>query len=147
MVLLRGCREASEASRTQDIKSRRRKSWKKVATEGALEFLKKMDQQGWVIMGVRMEQDKEEEGEDNREWLRSGGVVDLSQSRVGLVDLTSSGRSEREKRGDEDIHRSSSKRRRGRSSSCHLPTIAEDQELTLERRRQRPKLELFTIEE
>ena len=107
-------------------------------------FLKKMDQQGWVIMGVRMEQDKEEEGEDNREWLRSGGVVDLSQSKVGLFDLTSSGRSEREKRG---IHRSSSKRSRGRSSSCHLPTIAEDQELTLERRRQKPKLELFTIEE
>ena len=106
-----------------------------------------MDQQGWVIMGVRVQEDNEEEGEDNREWLRSGGVVDLTQSRVGLVDLTSSGRSEREKRGDEGIHRSSSKRGRGRSSSCHLPTIAEDQELTLERRRQRPKLDLFTIEE
>merc|ERR1719184_716464 len=77
-------------------------------------------------------------------WMRSRGVVDLTQSRVGAADLNTS---ERAQKGDnEGIHRSSKRVRGGRSSSCHLPTIAEDQELTLERRRQKPKLELFTIE-
>jgi len=77
-------------------------------------------------------------------WVRSGGVVDLTQSRVGAADLNTF---ERAQKGDEGIHRSSKRVKGGRSSSCHLPTIAEDQELTLERRRQKPKLELFTIEE
>ena len=111
--------------------------------------------QGWAIMEARGQQAKEEE---NMEWVRSdltsssgnsdiwrrsGGVVDLTQSRVGAADLNTSGGAQK---GDEGIHRSS-KRVRGRSSSCHLPTIAEDQELTFERRREKPNLELFTIEE
>ena len=115
--------------------------------------------QGLLIMEARGQQSKKEQEEENREWMRpdistntvgnseiwmrSGGVVDLTQCRVGAADLNTSGRAQK---GDEGIHRSS-KRVRGRSSSSHLPTIAEDQELTLERRRQKPKLELFTIEE
>ena len=83
------------------------------------------------------------EDREIREWPRSGGEVDLAQSRLGEVDLASPGRSEIT---DEGIHRSS-RRARGRFSSCHLPTIAEDQELTFERRREKPNLELFTIEE
>ena len=115
--------------------------------------------QGWANMELRGQHSKEEE---NREWMRSdltsssgnseiwvrsGGVVDLTQSRIGAADLNTSERAERAQKGDEGIHRSSKRVRGGRSSSCHLPTIAEDQELTLERRRQKPKLELFTIEE
>jgi len=93
-----------------------------------------------MMTEVRGEETEEKEGEI-REWRRSGGEVDLAQSRIGEVDLASPGRSEM---GDEGIHRSS---RRVRVSSCHLPTIAEDQVLTLERRREKPNLELFTIEE
>jgi len=109
--------------------------------------------QGWAILELRGQHSKEEENRDrvrpdlsdnNEIWMRSGGVVDLTQSRVEAADINSSTRAEK---GEEGIHRSS-KRLRGRSSSsCHLPTIAEDQELTFERRRQKPKLELFTIEE
>ena len=110
--------------------------------------------QGWANMEMRGQHSKEEENREwmrpdistNSEiWMRSGGVVDLTHSRIGAADLNTF---ERAEKGDnEGIHRSSKRVRGGRSSSCHLPTIAEDQELTLERRRQKPKLELFTIEE
>ena len=94
-----------------------------------------------MMTEVRGQETEEKEGEMRGEWTRSGGEVDLAQSRIGEVDLASPGRSEM---GDEGIHRSS---RRVRVSSCHLPTIAEDQVLTLEKRREKPNLELFTIEE
>ena len=94
-----------------------------------------------MMTEVRGQEIEEKEGEMRGEWTRSGGEVDLVQSRIGEVDLASPGRSEI---GDEGIHRSS---RRVRVSSCHLPTIAEDQVLTLEKRREKPNLELFTIEE
>ena len=93
-----------------------------------------MEQQGWVIMGVRGEQQGEEE--ENRDWVKSRQTDELAASyRAG-----------RGRKEDEGNHRCSKRLGLPGRSSC-LPTIAEDQELTLERRRRKPNLELFTIHE
>merc|ERR1712228_653314 len=90
-----------------------------------------MEQQGWVIMGVRGEQQGEEE--ENRDWVKSRQTDELAADRRG-------------RKEDEGNHRCSKRLGLPGRSSC-LPTIAEDQELTLERRRRKPNLELFTIHE
>ena len=105
----------------------------RINTRKILPFLN-MEQQGWLIMGVRGEQQGEEE--ENRDWVKSRGTDELAAS-----DRAGRGRKE-----DEGNHRCSKRLGLPGRSSC-LPTIAEDQELTLERRRRKPNLELFTIHE
>ena len=85
-----------------------------------------------MIMGVRGEQQGEEE--ENRDWVKSRQTDELVAS------------DRRGRKEDEGNHRSSKRLGLPGRSSC-LPTIAEDQELTLEGRRRKPNLELFTIHE
>ena len=99
-----------------------------------------MGHQDWALMGavgqhVKKEMEEEDtlDTRDPREWARRGTETPR------ISDTTN-----REKKSDISIHRNL---RGSRSRLSFLPTIAEDRELTFERRISRLNMDLFTIEE
>ena len=99
-----------------------------------------MGHQDWALMGTmgqRVKQEMEEEDtlntRDSREWVRPGTEAPRNSDTAN-----------REKKSDIGIHRNL---KGSRSRSSFLPTIAEDRELTFERKISRLNMDLFTIEE
>ena len=99
-----------------------------------------MGHQDWVLMGaVGQHVKKEMEEEDTLDTRDSKECV-----RPGTEAPRNSDIANREKKSDISIHRNL---KGSRSRSTFLPTIAEDRELTFERRISRLNMDLFTIEE
>ena len=93
-----------------------------------------MGHQDWALMGaVGQHVKKEMEEENTSEWVRRGTKAPRNSDAAN-----------REKKSDISIHRNL---KGSRSWSSFLPTIAEDRELTFERRISRLNMDLFTIEE
>ena len=99
-----------------------------------------MGHQDWALMGaVGQHVKKEMEEEDTMDTRDSRERV-----RRGTETHRTSDTTNREKKSDISIHRNL---KGSRSRSSFLPTIAEDRELTFERRISRLNMDLFTIEE